>query len=55
MSKTTEKAITAVRDALHEACKDLAPADYKQVLEALEGDIDGNLDALKDENPDLCD
>jgi hypothetical protein len=48
-----QKAIDAVRDALHNACETMSPFEYKRVLEELSGDLDGNLEALRDENPEL--
>jgi hypothetical protein len=42
--------VEAVRDTLHEQCKDMRPVEYKEVLEELLTDIEGNLEALKEEN-----
>lgn len=50
-----DDALNAVRDVLHDKCKDMSPTDYKQVLEGLSSDLEGNLDALRDENPELFD
>jgi hypothetical protein len=55
MAGKIDKAVNAVRDALHAACKDMPPSEYKQVLEELSSDLTGNLDALRDENPYLFD
>jgi hypothetical protein len=48
-------AVEAVRETLHHECKDMSPKDYLAVLEELAADIDGNIDAVKDENPELVD
>jgi hypothetical protein len=49
-SSSTRDAVEAVRDTLHEQCKDMRPVEYKEVLEELLTDIEGNLEALKEEN-----
>jgi nitrogen regulatory protein PII-like uncharacterized protein len=43
------KRIDDVRDALHEAGKDLAPADWKELLEEIATDIESHLEAVRDE------
>jgi hypothetical protein len=50
---SVRRAIDSVRDALDAACREMPPAEYKQVLEELVTDFEGHLDALKDENPEL--
>lgn len=52
MSLIAER-VEIVRNALHEAGKDLSPADWKALLEEIGADIDGHLDAVREENPDL--
>jgi hypothetical protein len=47
------RAIDRIRDVLHEQTKDMKPEEYKELLEELAADIDGNLEALLDENPGL--
>ena len=49
-SSSTRDAVEAVRDTLHEQCKDMRLVEYKEVLEELLTDIEGNLEALKEEN-----
>ena len=48
-----QKAVNAVRDLLGTLTGKMSPADYKQVCEEISADMDGNIDALKDENPEL--
>lgn len=42
-------AIEAIRDKMHDECKALKPAQFKEVLEEISADIDGHLEALKEE------
>ena len=53
MKPEVQKAIRAIQDTLHEQCKDLGPEDYMQVLDFIGADIDGSIDALREENPEL--
>ncbi len=45
----TRNALEAVRNALHDAGKDLSPSEWKELLEELNADIDGHLDAIREE------
>ncbi len=40
----------AIRDAMDEAVAKLSPDDYKAVLEEVQADIDGRLDAIREES-----
>lgn len=42
-------AIEAIRDKMHDECKDLQPAQFKEVLVEISADIDGHLESLKEE------
>lgn len=42
-------AVEVVRDALHEQCKAMSPDQFRRVLEELQGDIEGHLTALQEE------
>ena len=42
--------LESVRRALHEAGKNLSPADWKALLEELHADITGHLDAVEEES-----
>lgn len=41
--------LNKVRDALHEAGQELLPDDWKSLLEELGADVDGHLDAIREE------
>lgn len=47
--KNIAQRLKDVRDALHEASKDLPPEQWKELLEELGADIDGHLDAIREE------
>lgn len=49
MKPDLQRKLDHVRDALHQAGKDLPPADWKALLEELDADIDGHLDAISEE------
>jgi len=49
MSDEQTAAVQAVRDTLHYHCKDMPPDEYREVLEEISADIEGNLDALNEE------
>lgn len=49
MSLVTDR-VEIVRNALHRAGKDLQPEDWKAVLEEIGADIDGHLEAIKEES-----
>jgi len=53
MSDKLDKRIENVRDALNEAGHGLSVPDWKELLETIAADIEGHLDAIKEENPDL--
>ncbi len=55
MSKKIEKLHEQVRDALDNAGKGLSPVEWKELLEELSADIEGHLEAVKEENPELLD
>lgn len=40
--------IEKVRNALHDAGKDLSPDEWKTLLEEIGADIDGHLDAIEE-------
>ncbi len=46
---SARKALETVRNALHDAGKDLSPAEWKELLQELSADIDGHLDAVREE------
>lgn len=48
-----DKRIEQVREALHAAGHGLPAADWKKLLEEIAADIEGHLDAIREENPDL--
>lgn len=50
MAADLEKRIEKVRDALHEAGKDLSAPEWKELLEAIDADIYGHLESVKEEN-----
>jgi hypothetical protein len=41
--------LEAVRDELHNQGKNLKPSEWKELLEELQADIVGHLDAIKEE------
>ncbi len=43
-----KKPLDAVRDALHEAGKDMNPSQWRELLEELGADIEGHLDAIRE-------
>lgn len=53
MNQQVKDAIEAVRETLNSRCSGMEPEDYKEVLENISADCDGNLDALMEENPEL--
>ena len=48
-----DAAVKAIRDVMFLKCRDLGPERYMQVLEEIGADVDGGIDALKEENPEL--
>jgi hypothetical protein len=52
VSKPVEKAVEALRNTLHEECKDMPPEQFKEVLEEFSADIEGHLEGLKEEAED---
>lgn len=48
MSKK-DKAVEAIRNAIHENCKDMTPRDFQDVLEEIDADIEGHIGAIKEE------
>jgi len=49
MSHEQAKVVEAFRKLLHHHCKDMPPDEYREVLEEISADIEGHLDALKEE------
>jgi hypothetical protein len=47
---TISQAVEALRDTLHKHCKDMAPDEYRAVLEEFQTDIEGHLEALDEED-----
>jgi len=47
-----EKRIEQVREALHEAGHGLPVADWKELLEEIHADIEGHLEAIREEQSD---
>ena len=47
-----DKRIEQVREALHEAGHGLSVPDWKKLLEEIAADIEGHLDAIKEEQSD---
>jgi len=45
-----EAAVEAVRETLHQRCKDMSPADFREVLETVQADIEAHLEALAEES-----
>lgn len=48
-----EAAITAIRSTMSRQCSDLSAEEYMQVLEEIGADVEGAIDALKEENPGM--
>jgi hypothetical protein len=48
-SDSSKPPLDRVRDALHKAGEGMSPAQWKELLEELGADIDGHLDALREE------
>lgn len=46
---TPSFAVNVMRDRLHDLCKDMSPKQYYEVLQELRADMEGNMDALKEE------
>lgn len=42
-------ALEKVRNVLHDVGKNMKPAEWKELLEELEADITGHLDAIREE------
>ena len=55
MNANVKKAVQAVRDELAQQGRDMSPADWKELLEEVLTDVEGYLDAVKEENPELGD
>jgi len=55
LSAAAEQAIDAIRRALDAECQNLKPEEYKDVLEEFAADIDGHLQQLNEQSPDLFD
>jgi hypothetical protein len=55
MSKATDAAVEAVRELLYEKCKSMRPKDYMEVMESISSDLEGNMDALREENEGMFD
>ena len=53
MNAKIQKLHDQVRDALDRAGEKLSPAEWKELLEELSADIEGHLEAVKEENPEL--
>lgn len=49
MNQEVKKALHGIREAVDLYTKKLSTADYREVLEEVDADIDGRLDALADE------
>lgn len=49
MSEKVEKRIERLRDALDSTGRDLSPTEWKELLEVIEADIQGHLEAIKEE------
>ena len=49
ISAEVRKRIEQVREAIHDAGRNLLPADWKLLLEEISTDIEGHLDALSEE------
>ena len=45
----SEVALAAIRDAMHENCKDLTTIEYREVLDVMQADLAGNLETLDEE------
>lgn len=49
MGKNIYQRIEKVRDVLNDVGKDLSPSEWKELLEEIGADIDGHLDAIREE------
>ena len=49
MNKKLSERVDQVREALDEAGRDLSPEDWKELLEEIAADIEGHLDAIREE------
>lgn len=49
MNTKQQAALNAVRDCLHQHCQSMPAAEYKEVLEEVMTDLEGNLEALREE------
>lgn len=53
MADKVENKLNMVRNCLANAGKNLSPADWKELLEELGADIEGHLDAIREEAEEL--
>lgn len=53
MTKATQTAYAAARDAFDNAVTKLAPADYLEVINELQAHLECCENCLRDENPEL--
>ena len=47
------EAVQETRNLISQLCKKMGPEDYMEFCENISADMHGNIDALKEENPEL--
>lgn len=55
LSAAAQQAIDAIRRTLDSECQNLKPEEYRDVLKEFAADVDGHLEQLNEQHPDLFD